>query len=169
MAAFAEEYEALNGRIEQRDDFQPPGDGVVREGQFQRFLAAHRDMRTRLQARLETLETKYTELKAQMEDDQREMSLRELAGAYRDMGDLILEAKRAQVEAINRHDFSLDEYVWVRNQVYHAIGESVAVASLGDRQSQPQRHRRVPEETVQMVEPHRQELLETHVLAWFGL
>lgn len=169
MARFAQEFEELNERVERRTDFTPPADGNINEQQFQRYLAAQRDMRGRLETRLETLDEKYTELKAQMERDDREINFREMAGAYRDMGDLILEGKRAQVEALNRHDFSLEEYIWVRNQAYRAIGESVAVASIGDQQAQERGYRRVPEETVQMVEPHREELMETHVLAWFGL
>lgn len=165
---FGQEFQRINEGVVNRSPHTPPRDGAVDEAQFERFLSAQREIRARLAARLDELDEKYSALKAQMDEEQREPTLRELARAYRDLGDLLLEAKRAQVEAINRYNFSIDEYVWVRNRVYQAIGESVAVAAIGDQPSptwQPQ----VPQETVDMVAPHREELMETYALAWWGL
>ena len=46
----------------------------------------------------------------------------QLVSAYRDVAAAWMDAKRAQVEALNAERFSLEEYRWVRNQVYLAVG-----------------------------------------------
>lgn len=168
VVRFGEEFQRLDRSIEDRSPHIPPADGRVSEQQFERFLAAQRRIRDRMETRLEELRDKYETLQAELDEQDAEPTIRQMAEAYRDLGDLLLEAKRAQVDAINRHEFSLAEYTWVRNQVYRAIGESVAVGGLGD-QSGAARPTRVPADTVAMVEPHREELMEMHVLAWWGL
>ena len=85
------------------------------------------------------------------------------------MGELILQAKHAQVAALNQEDFSLSEYTWVRNQVYSALGASVSVAALADTGMAAAGFKDVNPETITKVTPHREELMETYVLAWFGL
>ena len=41
--------------------------------------------------------------------------------AYRDLAASWLDAKRAQVDALNDAGFSLEEYRWVRSEVYRAL------------------------------------------------
>ena len=43
-------------------------------------------------------------------------------GADRDLAKTYVDAKKAQVEALNSACFSLDEYRWVRQQAYAAVG-----------------------------------------------
>ena len=50
------------------------------------------------------------------------LDLPQLVSAYRDLASSWMDAKRAQVEALNATSFSLDEYRWVRSQVYAAAG-----------------------------------------------
>lgn len=169
VVRFGEEFQQLDRSITNRARFTPPGDGILDERQFERFLAAQSGIRARMEAHLGPLNEKYSELKAKLDADDAEPGLRDLAGAYRDFGGLLLEAKRAQVEALNTQNFSQQEYLWVRQQVYLALGESVgAMAAVEGAGDQP-RTRLVPEESVALVNPHRETLMETHVLAWWGL
>lgn len=168
VVRFGEEFQQLDRSIEDRSPYVPPRDGQVSSQQFERYLAAQRQIRAQMENRLQELQEKYESLQAELDAQDAEPSMRQMAEAYRDLGHLLMEAKRAQVSAINAHDFSLAEYHWVRNQVYQAIGESVAVAAIGE-QAGAARQTRVPAETVAMVEPHRDELMEMHVLAWWGL
>ena len=166
VARMGEEFQELNDDIVNTGDFSPPRDATVSEAQFRRFLSTQRYMRDRLAERLQELDRKYEAMKD--ESGQEEMGIKEMAQAYRDLGELILSAKRAQVEALNAQQFSLAEYTWVRNRVYRAIGQSVAVAAVGEKGPGTVPSRVAPA-TVEMVEPHREELMETHALAWFGL
>ncbi len=168
VGSFATEFAELNEQVQRDPGFRPPADGAVDEEQFQRFLAAQRDIRTGMAGRLDELKENWQEMQAEIDRDDRDANIVELVTAYRDLGDLILEAKRNQVRALNAHDFSLQEYLYVRNQTFLALGEEVAVAAYGD-QGAPQRTRRVPDELVEMVGPHREELMEGYALAWFGM
>ena len=168
MGSFATEFAELNEQIDRQPRYEPPADGTVSEDQFQRFLAAQRDIRTGMAGRLTELKEKWEEMQAEIDQADREANIVELVTAYRDLGELILDAKRNQVEALNAHGFSMQEYLYVRNQTFRALGEEIAVASFGD-QGAPQRVRQVPDEVVEMVRPHREELMEGYALAWFGM
>ncbi len=165
---FVSEFEELNKSIERTDDYTPPEDGQVTPDQFQRFLVAQREMRSGLEERLEELDEKWKEMDDDIRARDDDPSISEIVTAYRDLGDLMLDAKRQQVQALNRYQFSLEEYAWVRQQVYKALGEEVAVVAFGSEADVP-RERRVSDEVVEMVSPHREELMEGYALAWFGL
>jgi hypothetical protein len=169
MMEYGKEFEALNEGIANQDDYDASAETVLSSQQVQKFLDTHRFMKAQMDAELRTLDAKYKELNASMKQGQRDMDLTEIASAYLDIGDLIMEAKRAQVAALNQQDFSLQEYDWVRSRVYHAIGQSVGVAAIGEARKAGFEIDEVSEEDLKLVEPYRKELLETHVLAWFGL
>jgi hypothetical protein len=48
--------------------------------------------------------------------------LPELISAYRDLAAAYVDAKRAQVDALNLAGLSLDEYRWTRSRAYAALG-----------------------------------------------
>jgi len=165
---FVQEYAELNEQIEHQNDFEPPQNGSITSEQFQRFLVAQRDMRESMEGELEALEQRFDAMKKELDADSREAGIGEMFTAYKDLGGLLIQAKRVQVEALNRYNFSLQEYLFVRNQVYRALGEEVAVAAFGDQAPQL-RSNDVPAEVVEMVSPHREELMEGYAFAWFGI
>jgi hypothetical protein len=168
VGGFATEFAALNEQVRREPGFRPPADGAIDESQFLRFMAAQRDVRDGMAGSLSQLKDHWEAMQADIDRQDRDASMVELVSAYRDLGELILAAKSEQVQALNAHGFSLQEYLYVRNQTFFALGEQVAIASLGD-QGGPQRVRPVPEDVVVMVRPHREELMEGYALAWFGL
>jgi hypothetical protein len=169
FAKLQEEFEELDATVANRAAFSAPADAQLGEERFERFMQAHAQMRGVLEGRLQELDAKYEQQKQDLEAEGGEMGLAEIADAYGDLAALLLDAKRAQVEALNAQDFSLEEYRWTRNVVYKALGESVAVAAIGQGANASQFNQTVPQETIDLVEPHRQELMETYVLAWWGL
>ncbi|HMB38074.1 MAG TPA: hypothetical protein VKO85_03270 [Wenzhouxiangellaceae bacterium] len=170
VAKLAPQFEELNESIDNRAGYTPPVDGELGEDTFQRFLAAQRQMRSELEGRLEELQSKYDALEKEIDERGGQAGVSDMMGAYGDLSDLLIDAKRAQVEAINDQNFSLQEYNWVRDQVYRAIGESVAVAAVAaNPNASGEFQASVPETTREMVEPHREELMKAHVLAWWGL
>lgn len=166
---FTQEFQKLDEQVEHRQPYQPPEDRRVTEQQFERFLAAQSEMRTRMEGRLTELRDKYQEMEEQIEAEGRDLRIRELMEGYQGLAELLLDARRSQVDAMNRHAFSPQEYAWVRGQVYQAIGESVAVG-MGQmtQEQQAARPDRAHPDTVAMVEPYREELMQGHVLAWWG-
>jgi len=69
---------------------------------------------------------------------------------------------------LNAHGFSLQEYLYVRNTTFRALGEEIAVVSFG-QQGEPPLVPQLPDDVVAMVRPHREALMKSYVLAWFGL
>ena len=170
IAELGREYSELNESIDNRSGFTPPAEGELNEDRFQRFLAAQRQMRNELEGRLSELQEKYESLEDEIDERGGQASLGDMMAAYGDLTGLLIDAKRAQVEALNSQNFSLQEYTWVRDQVYRAIGESVAVAAVSNGAGGGGEYETsIPEATREMVEPHREELLEGHALAWWGL
>jgi hypothetical protein len=168
-AQLATEFEELNDSVENRSAYEPPSDGTLNEETFNRFLAAQRQMRNTMEGRLDELQTKYESMEQEIDERGGQASISEMMGAYSDLTDLLIEAKRAQVAALNAQGFSLQEYNWVRQQVYRALGESVAVAAIAESGASAPARATVPEATREMVAPHREELMESYALAWWGL
>lgn len=168
VGSFSTEFAELNEQIAREPRYQPPLEGMLSASQLQRFLAAQRDMRAGMEGRLNELENQWQAVRAEIDRQERDPNIVEMVTAYRDLADLVLEAKRQQVEALQAHEFSLEEYLYVRNTTYRALGEEIAVASFG-QQGNPPMARELPDEVLEMVRPHREELMESYVLAWFGL
>jgi len=168
-AELATEFEELNDSVENRAAYEPPSDGTLSEETFNRFLAAQRQMRNMMEGRLDELQAKYESMEQEIDERGGQASISEMMGAYSDLTDLLIEAKRAQVAALNAQGFSLQEYNWVRQQVYRALGESVAVAAIAESGASAPARATAPEATREMVAPHREELMESYALAWWGL
>lgn len=115
------EIAELDAKVTNTAAFTEPGDGALTEAQVTRFAAVQEQMHTRLGARTAELEAKYKAL------DQRTDTpgVAEAMGAWRDLLDIVAEAKRAQVDALNAQRFSLAEYGWVKSRFYEAAGVEI--------------------------------------------
>ena len=164
---YAEEYEQLDRAIENRDPYRPQPSQSLEPEQLERMLAVHERMRTTMAGRLAMLEERYREIERDREPGT-DPSLREVMTAYRDLGELYMEAKRAQVDALNAEQLSLAEYHWIRNQTYLALGRNIAVVSAQTRQV-PRGTQPVTRETEELVADYRDDVLESYMFAWFGL
>ncbi len=108
-----------------------------------------------------------------------------VVGAYKDLARTYVDAKKAQVEALNAANFSLSEYRWVRQQAYAAVGMPVMDfdvskiiddATSGRTPQQPQAPSlggslgpTGPEVNKTLVAPHKKQLEDNAALSFFGL
>ncbi|HEX6215099.1 MAG TPA: hypothetical protein VFZ38_09790 [Vicinamibacterales bacterium] len=107
--------------VRKRGPFNPPVGAVLSERQVQQLVQVQQEVRRRLGEQMKAFEAKYRQL-AQKED----ATLADAPALLRAYGDLAktwMEAKRVQVEALNAADLSLDEYRWIRDQAYRALGQ----------------------------------------------
>ena len=159
----------LNGEVRERSSFVPPGDDLLTQAQVERFMAVQTGVRERLEGKFGGLQAKYEEIEAQGRDP----NLRELAGAYTDLFDLVLAAKEAQVAELNERRFSLSEYRWVKAHVLRAAGLPTTGLDLTEfadpSAALVEVSGRVPEHDVELLEPYREGLEEGLSLAFFGL
>lgn len=180
MAGVVEEVAAiqeLDQRVTNRSAFAAPEDGTLSEAQVERYVAVLTTVRTDLDRNLQTLQRRYEDLDGRAPEL---MDIPRLAGAYLDLFRLLVQAKEAQVEALNAEGFSVAEYQWVRSQVVAAVGipgvgydiGSFAQAFADGRD--PTAASAVPAPTVtpanrELVEPYADELDDVAFLVLLGL
>jgi len=182
VAGFAElgSLPELERSIRNQRPFAPPADGEPSRAQIERLLDVQGAVRARLGARADEIERRYERLLAK--DSATVVDAPEIIGAYRDLAAAYIDAKRAQVEALNRAGLSMEEYRWTRSQAYAALGMPLMdldVAGLiedvkaGRQVATPTFRMTVPTEgspaTRPQVEPHRKALEANVGLAFFGL
>lgn len=106
--------------IRNRVKFDPPATAEISDRQIEKLVAVQAEVRKRLGARIDMMEAKYKTLA-----DTQDATLKDagtLIRAYGDLAGTWMEAKRAQVDALNAADMSLAEYQWIREQAYRSLG-----------------------------------------------
>src|SRR5688500_4025613 len=103
----------LERAVRKQGPYTPPPSGEPSRAQVNRLVEVQQAVRIWLGPRAAELERRYHRLRTK---NNRDLSdYREYAATY-------LDAKRAQVDALNRVGCSLDEYRWTRAQAYAALG-----------------------------------------------
>ena len=171
----------IEKEVKNRSSFTAPENGELTEEMVARFVKAQTFIQGKLGTRMESLKATYDKLEQAQKAEGREASVSEGMGAMRDLVSLFVEGKRAQVDAMNQNGFSMQEYEWVRTQVYAAVGvvaagfdlkkiaeqakdgnvdslQGVEKGSLAD----------VPEKNKALVAPYEKQLQEWAPLAFFG-
>jgi hypothetical protein len=165
-----------------KDPFVPPTSEELTSTQLERFLGVQKAVRERLGVRFAEFEKQY---KVLSEKDKPTLTdVPTLIAGYRDLALMWLDAKRSQVDALNAAKLSLDEYRWIRDQTYKALGIPYVDLDIGKiaddirsgqtTSNDPGQLRGSigpagPEANRKLVEAHRK-LLESNVaMASFGL
>ena len=110
----------LERQVRVKGGFTPPPSGELTQAQVDRLVRVQTSVRERLGERFAEMERKYKTLA-----DKKDATVADLPvilNAYRDLAAAWLDAKRRQVEALNEAGLSLDEYRWIRDQTYQALG-----------------------------------------------
>jgi hypothetical protein len=165
-----------------KDPFEPPASEELTSTQLERFLGVQAAIRERLGVRFAEFEKQY---KVLSEKDKPTLAdVPTLMAGYRDLALMWLDAKRSQVEALNAAKLSLDEYRWIRDQAYTALGIPYVDLDIGKiaddiRSGQttgtnPGQVRGSigpagPEANRTLVEAHRKQLEANVAMASFGL
>jgi hypothetical protein len=106
-----------------------------------------------------------------------------LLSAVSDLGNVFVQAKRYQVDALNREGFSQAEYSWVRDRVFQAAGIEVTSkidfrkledvvregTGLDDFKTPRVPTLQVPERNRALVKPHLDKADQWLPLMFFGL
>jgi hypothetical protein len=169
----------LDKRVTNKASFHAPSNGELTEEAVRRFVAVQESMTAKLGPRIQELTEKSNELQRRQQAEHRDATPVEVIGVVKDLAGLILQAKNAQVEALNASHFSLDEYDWVRRHVYAAAGVAVAPISL-DNLTDPIKYGAsvsearslsadVPPRNKALVEPYLTKLNDWAPYFFFGL
>lgn len=119
----------LERQVRVRSEFTPPASAELTEAQIGRLVRVQTAVRERLGERFAEFKKKYEALaskeKATLSDAPA------LFAAYGDMVTMWMEAKRSQVVALNEVALSMEEYRWIREQAYRALGVAYVDLDLG--------------------------------------
>lgn len=172
----------IEKRVANKASFSAPEGGELTQAMVDRFVAVQKGMESKLGSRLDLLKTKYDELDRSLKSEKRDASFREVATAMKDLADIVMVAKEAQVEALNHAAFSVEEYQWVRGQVYAAAGMTTAGLDLrkmadglkagdvkGLREPAHETIGEVPARNRELVAPYEKQLQQWVTLAYCGL
>jgi hypothetical protein len=170
----------LDKSVTNTSPYTPPNNSELTGDQMTRFAAVQDYMTTKLGPTFEQLKNKEDEFVKRQNAEHRDATPSEAISVITDTMKFILQAKQAQVEAINQQHFSLDEYDWVRGQVYSAAGMEVAGLSLaglpdaikgnGDVTQQiGGSGMDVPAHNKELVQPYIPKLKDWAVFAFFGM
>lgn len=171
----------LEREVRNRNPFVPPASEELTGSQVEKLVQVQAEVRRRLGERMKEFEAKYRTLA-----DKDNASLSDAPALLRAYGELAaawLDAKRGQIDALNAAELSLDEYRWIRDQAYRALGQPyvdldiariVDEARRGVTSEQPGQLRGSmgpsgPESNRALIEKFKKQLEENLALASFGL
>ena len=110
----------LEQGVRNRSPFAAPASEELTDSQIEKLLQVQTEVRRRLGERMTAFEAKYKLLAEK--DNASVADTPALLRAYSDLAATWLDAKRGQIEALNKAGLSLEEYRWIRDQSYRALG-----------------------------------------------
>jgi hypothetical protein len=171
----------LDRQIVNRSPHTPPASGELTEAQVQRFVRVQQHVRSALGQRMKEIEERYQHLKDGSGSN--DVPFTELLSSLREITGVYLDARRYQVEALNKENFSQDEYSWVRDRMFQAAGMEIGSridleklqdairngtgidAIRADRVPLPD----VPMKNRELVKPYVEQMDDWLPLVFFGL
>jgi hypothetical protein len=170
----------IDRQVTNKASFTPPANGELTEQLVSSFVSVQEAMQARLGPTFTQLKTKYDEMERVIKSEKRNANALEGLTALKDLATIIVEAKHAQVEGLNQKGLSLNEYEWVRKQVYAAAGVALVELNVkgiaqtakagGDiTRMVTTADEKVPARNKELVAPYAEKLKEWVTLGFFGL
>ena len=180
--ATANEVARLGDLVANKSSYTPPASGELTAAQVDRFMAVQARVSGELKNRWAEVETRSAEFRKRSED-KKDVTLTDLRDMLSTIGSAWIDGRREQVNALNVHKFSDDEYAWVRRRVYEAAGVEMAgsidLSAFEDlaRQGAEKTNlelpelppAEVPEANIRLVKPHLAKLKAWMPMAVLGL
>ena len=176
----AGELADFDERVTHQSEYTPPEDGVLTSDQVERYMRVQAEVEREMSHQIEALEHQANQLRDRVQNDR---SVRETAHLIREAVDGLVVAKEVQVDALNRQDFSLEEYRWVQQEIYRAMDYPLLNKNLSEMMQEArwgnidgealdapaQDQRDVPEQNRELVRGYTDRLEEKAAFAILGL
>jgi hypothetical protein len=160
-------------------DFRAPDSDELTDRQVGAFITVEQQVEDRLGARLAGLTSTYEQLVPKADARSRVLGTRTTLAAVQANKQALLDAKIAQIDALNQVAFSKAEFEWVRQRLYGAAGLRLCRLDTsellsGDREAVVRARQidapgAIPDRNVQLARPHRPTLQRWLALAFFGI
>jgi hypothetical protein len=175
--------ERLGAGITNKTPFVPPASGELTNTQVERFLAVQTRVRSELGDKWDEIEKKSAAIRSRADQNRNDRTLAEFTQVFSEIANIWIEARRAQVDALNVQKFSESEYQWVRNRVYEAAGVHLAghmnlsmIEELARDNMKATGMElpamdlpKIPEKNVELVKPHTAKIKEWMPMAVLGI
>jgi hypothetical protein len=179
----AQIVERLGALVTNKTPFAPPENGELTAAQVERFVAVQTRVRSELGDKWEEIEKKSAAIRSRTDKNKNDWTLAEFTQVFSEIANIWIEARRAQVDALNVQKFSESEYQWVRTRVYEAAGvhlagnmdlsmiESLARDKVGQTGMElpPMDLPKTPAKNIELVKPHAAKIKEWVPMAALGL
>ena len=180
FAELAQAHDIERG-VKVQTPFVIPATGELTQVQVDKLMKVTSRVRERLNQDMADFERTYKALAQKKEATAADLPA--LMSAYRDLAKDWLNAKRAQVDALNEAGLSLEEYRWIRSTAYGALDIPFMDVDFGRIAEQVKNHVEVnpnvlvggafagkgPASNLKLVEKYRKQLEDYVPLASFGL
>jgi hypothetical protein len=133
VAGFGQQLDDLEKKVANQQPFAQPANHELTKDQVERFARVQNSVRAALGQRVGDIEAKYRHLKVNA-DGPNLPSVSDLLSGVSELSSVLVDARRAQVDALNQEKFSSGEYDWVRKEFYQAAGVNSVNRRLGDLQ-----------------------------------
>jgi hypothetical protein len=167
--------------VQIKTPFVMPAGGALTQNEVDRFVQVQTRVRARLGQNFDLLQRKYKALSDKK--DATVTDLPQLIAAYRDLAASWLDAKRAQVEALNDVGLSMSEYRWIRSEAYKSLNLPLVDIDFATIAKQIRNNKQPSEEIMlggafsgaasqanaKLVERYRKQLEDNMPMATFGL
>lgn len=156
----------LEKQVQNIQNFITPEGNLLSQAQVDRFMQVQNQMRDGLKEKLDLLESKYKELESKQET----LNIKQTLEGYGNLLKLVLEAKKAQIAALNAQGFSLGEYKWVKEQIMAASGIPFKGIDWSNPEAEPElmNLQDSPQANIDLVAPFKETLEQTLGLSFFG-
>ncbi|NBC01871.1 MAG: hypothetical protein GVY15_13555 [Bacteroidetes bacterium] len=125
-------WSALNEDVENQTAFEPPPDRVLTDDQIARYQQVQEELRTEVRGVWRETWGALRSAAQQVQAGEAQFNSAELAAVARQARDGLVQMKQAQVRALNRHGFSVEEYAWVQREMYRSVGLSLPEGGIAD-------------------------------------
>jgi hypothetical protein len=163
-----------------KETFTAPASNQLTRKQVDQLLQVITRVHDRLGQNLNAFQRNYQALA--QKKDATVVDLPTLVSAYRDIAAGYVDAKKAQVDALNEAGLSMSEYRWIRAQAYQALDIPFFAVDFGKLTEQlksgtppaeapldPVPRGAAPAGNKTLLEPHRKQLEDYLPLVAFGL
>jgi hypothetical protein len=170
----------LERNVRVKEPYAAPASGELTSKQIERLMQVLARVRDRTGQNTAAFQRNYQALS--QKKDATVVDLPTLVSAYRDLASGYLDAKKAQVDALNEVGMSMSEYRWIRAEAYRALDIPFFAVDFGRLADQVKSGTMpaeapldaVPSGTVPAVnktlcEPHRKQLEDYLPFVAFGL
>jgi len=169
------ELDRLNSQVTNQAAYVPPSDLRLNQGQVERFVAIQQKMKASMESEATNFKASIEELESKFQGSNVQLSPREAVRYWNEFSQMLVNVKRAQVEAINAQGISLGEYRWVTSQALAAMGMPNVVLHVTNLKKAMEaggaQAEAIPShpDNAKLVAPHQELLSETLLVALFGL